>query len=72
MSAWLHHYILQRKLLPLRLPHYGFRDLDPLLTRQSDDERERFPWSHRQITRGSPKPILFHPDNHGPAASAAG
>ena len=40
--------------LPSRLPHHHFRHVDPLRIRQRDSQRERFPWSHRQIAREAP------------------
>src|SRR5713101_4078089 len=53
-SVWLDCKILHRKLLAPRPPDYGFGDLDALLIRECDGERDGFPWSHRQIPRESP------------------
>jgi hypothetical protein len=46
--------ILYRELLPSRPPHDRFGDLDTLLIRQRNGQRQRFPWSHRQIPGKSP------------------
>jgi hypothetical protein len=54
MGMTLDQEILYRKFLPSRPPDHGFRDLDPLLIRECDGEREGFPWSHRQIPRETP------------------
>ena len=46
--------ILYRKLLPSRPSHDRFRDLDALLIRECDGEREGFPCSHGQIAGKRP------------------
>src|SRR6266850_753952 len=46
--------ILYRKLLPSGPSHDRFRDLDPLLIRKRDGQREDFPWTHGQMTGESP------------------
>jgi hypothetical protein len=49
-GMWLDRDILNRELLPSRPPHNGFRDLDVLLIRKCNGERERFPLSHGQVS----------------------
>jgi hypothetical protein len=50
MVVLLNQNILRCELLPSRPAHHRFRDLDVLLIRQRDRQRERFPWSHGEIT----------------------
>ena len=50
----LNCHILRRKLLPFRRPHHSIRDLEALLFRRGDRERERLSWLHGQVTRESP------------------
>ena len=50
MVVLLNQNILHGELLPSRPAHHRFRDLDALLIRQRDRQRERFPWSHGEIT----------------------
>jgi len=54
MSARLNHDILHRKLLPSRPSDKRLRDFDVLPIWERDRQRERFPWSHRQVTRDPP------------------
>jgi len=53
LGVHLNQHSLYSNLPPSRPSHHGFRNLDPLLIRKRDREREGFPWSHRQITRES-------------------
>jgi hypothetical protein len=53
LGVHLNHHSLYSKLPPSRPSHHGFRNLDPLLIRKRDREREGFPWPHGQITRES-------------------
>ena len=53
-SAWIDCKILHLKLLSSRPPHHGFRNLDPLLIRQRDGQREGSSWPHGQIIGESP------------------
>ena len=59
--------ILYRKLLPSRPSHHRFRDLDALLFRERDGQREGFSWTHGKISRNSPACTREIP--HGPLAS---
>ena len=43
MGVRLHEKMLHRKLLPSRPSHHCFRNLNTLLIRKRDRERERFP-----------------------------
>ncbi len=47
MVVLLNQNILHGELLPSRPAHHRFRDLDALLIRQRNRQRERFPWSQR-------------------------
>lgn len=53
-SRRLNCKILYGELLTLRPQHHRLCHFDPLLIWQRVGKRERLPWSHGQIPRGSP------------------